>query len=353
MALLEVVSGGTQMSNMLKEKIVDDVLCGEEGRAYLIGKKKCDLLGKAALQIESWLFARAGGRTTMDLGIGLPATTPGVRGQFVLDWAVRAEAKRFSSLGIVDRLVYPGFESLITLAAVAGATSRIRLMTTILIAPLRGTGMFAKQVNSLDALSGGRLTLGLAVGGREDDFLAAPASFHTRGRRFEEQLQLLERLWSGRPASEEEQIGPPPASPGGPEVLIGGNTPAALHRVGRWGQGVILGGQPRQMSALYTIAVAAWQEAGKAGKPRLVGGMYYALGPDAGARAYPYISQFYAFAGKMADVIASHLADTPQKVQDALNAYADIGVDELILWPCIAEIDQMDRLEAITHTRDY
>lgn len=285
----------------------------------------------------------------MRIGIGLPATVPDVQGALLLDWAERAEAERFASLGIIDRLVYPNFESLITLAAVAGRTQHIRLMTTILIAPLRGAGLLAKQVASLDALAGGRLVLGLGVGGREDDFHAAPASFHQRGQRFEEQLALMKRIWSDEPRTQEEQIGPRPARPGGPEILIGGNTPVALRRVARWGEGVMLGGRPEQMRAQYNIAATAWLEAGRVGKPRLVGGMYYALGDAASEHADAYMRRFYAYAGDMAGVISSRLANTPQKVKDALSAYAEIGVDELILWPCIADLDQITRLAELIH----
>jgi alkanesulfonate monooxygenase SsuD/methylene tetrahydromethanopterin reductase-like flavin-dependent oxidoreductase (luciferase family) len=289
----------------------------------------------------------------MQLGIGLPATVPHVQGQRLLDWAKEADTARFSSLGIIDRLVYPNFEPLITLAAAAGVTRHIRLMTTLLIAPLRNAGVLAKQAASLDALSGGRLTLGVGVGGREDDFSAAPASFHDRGRRFEKQLETMKRIWEGRAFSPEEEqgrtIGPRPVQAGGPRLLIGGNTPAALSRAGRWGEGVILGGRPEQMHALYALALRAWQEAGRAGRPRLVGGMYYALGPDAAEKARPYLHQFYAFAGEMAEVISRRLADTPQKVKDAIRAYRDIGVDELILWPCIADLDQLERLAQLVH----
>src|SRR3712207_4046314 len=159
----------------------------------------------------------------MDIGIGLPATIPGTRASLVLNWAKRADSGPFSSLGILDRLVYPNYEPLITLAAAAAVTDRVRLMTTVLIGPLRGAGVLAKQAATIDALSGGRLTLGLGVGGREDDFDAAPASFHDRARRFEEQLDLMKRIWSGGPVSEEiGRVGPPPEQAGGPQLLIGG-----------------------------------------------------------------------------------------------------------------------------------
>ena len=116
----------------------------------------------------------------MDIAIGLPATIPGTSGSLVLDWARRADGGPFSSLGILDRLVYPNYETMITLAAAAAVTDGIRVMSTILIAPLRRGGVLAKQAATLDALSGGRLTLGLGVGAREDDFQFAPASFHDR-----------------------------------------------------------------------------------------------------------------------------------------------------------------------------
>jgi alkanesulfonate monooxygenase SsuD/methylene tetrahydromethanopterin reductase-like flavin-dependent oxidoreductase (luciferase family) len=283
----------------------------------------------------------------MLIGIGLPASIAGVKDAFVLDWARRADVGAFSSLGIIDRLVYPNFEPMITLAVVAGVTSRIRLMTTVLIAPLRNAGLLAKQAASLDALSGGRLILGLGVGGREDDYRAAPAEFHNRGRRFEEQLTTMRRIWSGQPLSDEVgPIGPAPASPGGPEVLIGGYSPTAIARVGRWGDGIILGGSgdPALARQLYAAATQSWQAAGRGGAPRFVACMYYGLGPAARERAGEYLRNYYAFMGQRADFIANAIPTTPEAVKAAISAFSDVGVDELVFWPCIPDLDQVDRL---------
>jgi alkanesulfonate monooxygenase SsuD/methylene tetrahydromethanopterin reductase-like flavin-dependent oxidoreductase (luciferase family) len=282
----------------------------------------------------------------MKIGIGLPATIPTVRPDVILAWAKRADEGPFSSLGIIDRIVYSNYEPLITLAAAAAVTERIRLMTTILIAPLRNTGILAKQAASLDALSNGRLTLGFGVGSREDDFQAAPESFHTRGHRFEEQLALMTRVWAGEPAGDGVGgIGPKPVRAGGPELLIGGYTPAALKRASRWADGYIAGGAgPDNAKQVYTIIAEEWKAAGREGRPRFVSGAYFALGPQAAEKGGSYLRDYYAFLGPMADAIAGSIPTTPEAVKGAIQAYADAGVDELVLWPTIPDLEQVNRL---------
>ncbi len=168
----------------------------------------------------------------MLIGIGLPATIPGVKGPDILEWDRRADSGPFSSLRIIDRLVSPNFEPLVTLAAAAGGTRRIRQMSTILVAPLRNTGHLAKQAASLDALSGGKLTLRPGIGRRKDAFQAAPARFKNRGRLFKQQLEWMRCIWSGQsPADGLGTAGLQPVRSGGSEVLIGGYSPTAIQRV--------------------------------------------------------------------------------------------------------------------------
>lgn len=288
-----------------------------------------------------------GRKQTMKIGIGLPTTIPGVRGELALDWARRADAGPFSSLGVTDRLVYPGYDVLIALAAAAAVTRRIRLMTTVLLAPLRNAAVLAKQAATIDVLSGGRFTLGVGIGGREDDFRAASVPFRSRGRRLAEQLALMKRIWSGQPVSEDiGPVGPPPVQPGGPEVLIGGYSPAAMRRVGRWADGYISGGSSdvQQIQQLYRVAEESWQAAGRPGKPRLVAAIYYGLGPNARERAAVFIRNYYAFIGPRVEGMVQNLPAAPETIRAIMSTFADIGVDELICWPCIPELDQIDRL---------
>jgi alkanesulfonate monooxygenase SsuD/methylene tetrahydromethanopterin reductase-like flavin-dependent oxidoreductase (luciferase family) len=282
----------------------------------------------------------------MRIGIGLPTTIPGTHGEVALDWARKADASPFSSLGILDRLVYTNYETLIALAGAAAVTSRIRLMTTVLLAPLRSAALLAKQTASIDALSNGRLTLGLGIGGREDDFQAAGVDFHRRGKLFETQLETMSRIWSGERLSEAiGSIGPTSVQPGGPEILIGGYTPEAIRRVARWGVGYIAGGAPpEQAKKGYTVALDAWTQAGRPGAPRFVGASYFALGENAAERGGVYLRDYYSFTGPMAERIAHGFPSTPEALKATMKAFEDVGADELMLWPTIAELDQVERL---------
>jgi alkanesulfonate monooxygenase SsuD/methylene tetrahydromethanopterin reductase-like flavin-dependent oxidoreductase (luciferase family) len=185
----------------------------------------------------------------MDVGIGLPATIPGVGRDQLLEWARRAEARGFSSLGTIDRIVYDNYEPLIALTAAAAVTERIRLATTILIAPYRANGaLVAKQAASLDRLSTGRLVLGVAVGGREDDYDASGVDFHTRGRRFEQMLEQWQRIWAGESFGTAGAVGPRPPR-GRPTLILGGTAGVAFERAARYGDGWIMGGgTPDQLS---------------------------------------------------------------------------------------------------------
>jgi alkanesulfonate monooxygenase SsuD/methylene tetrahydromethanopterin reductase-like flavin-dependent oxidoreductase (luciferase family) len=271
----------------------------------------------------------------MKIGIGLPVDDPDV----LREWAVRADAGPFSTLGLLDRLVWHNPEPLVTLAALAGTTGRIRLQTEVLLAPLRGTALLAKQVATLDRLSRGRFTLGLGIGGRADDHAAAGVDLRDRGRRFDEQLTRLRELWDGA-----TPIGPTPASPGGPELLFGAFRPAALARVARFGDGLLCAAPPAWAGDLFRAVERDWAEHARPGRPRFVGQVNVALGPDDVAdAARTAMGAYYGFTGN-ADRMLGGLLTTPDGVRDAVCAYADLGADEVVLYCWATDVAQVDRM---------
>ncbi len=286
----------------------------------------------------------------MKVGIGLPGAIPGTAPDDLLEWARRADQGPFSTLGIIDRLAYDSYEPMVALGAIAAVTSRVRLMTGILLAPLRNAGMMAKQAATVDVLSGGRLTLGMAIGSRADDYEASPAPFRNRGKRFDEQLAHMKRVWAGEVLSEGAYaVGPTPVQTGGPELLIGGSAPVALARVGRWADGYITGGggNPERAKAGFEIAAQSWKDNGRAGAPRFVAGLTFAIGDAALERGRANQMRYYSWMGEAAEARAKAIPSTAGAVGDLLSALEAIGVDEVVLSPAVADIDQLDRAAEI------
>src|SRR4051812_41728119 len=200
----------------------------------------------------------------MEIGIGLPNTVIGVDRRGIVDWARSAEEAGFSTLGTIDRVAYPNYEALISLAAAAAVTEHIRLTTDILLGPVRQTASLAKESATIDSLSGGRLVLGLAVGGREDDYATAGVDFHSRGKLFDHQLEELTRLWAG----EGNSFGPRPANGKRPSVLIGGSADVAFRRAAKYADGWTMGGgTPDMLKQADGKLREAWEAEGREGEP--------------------------------------------------------------------------------------
>ena len=285
----------------------------------------------------------------MKVGIGLPGNVPGTKGDTILEWARRADDGPFSSLGTIDRLVYDNYDPLVVLSAAAGATSRVRLLTCVLLAPLHNPGILAKQAASLDAISAGRLTLGVGVGRRPDDYEAAPAEYSQRGRQMNRTLAMMRNIWKGEVVSEGlGTMGPAVVQPGGPEVLIGAGTPQAVRRVGRYADGFIAAAaNAGTVNELYGMALESWESEGRTGKPRLAGVASYALGPNAADKVGGYIRHYYSFLGEAAETMARNAISTPEAVKDTIRDMEGVGMDEVVFLPSVADLDQMERLADI------
>ncbi|MCP2257480.1 Flavin-dependent oxidoreductase, luciferase family (includes alkanesulfonate monooxygenase SsuD and methylene tetrahydromethanopterin reductase) [Streptoalloteichus tenebrarius] len=286
----------------------------------------------------------------MDIGIGLPATIPGADPTQVLEAARRAERLGFASVGVIDRVAYDNHEPLITLAAVAAVTERVRLVTSILLAPLRvNTVLLAKQAATLDRFAKGRLVLGMAVGLRQDDYQVCGIPMGGRGRRFEAMLTEMRRVWSGEVRGEAGPVGPRPPR-GEVTIIIGGGSDTAHARAARFGAGWIASGSapPDRFGESIAHLRRLWADEGRQGEPRVLALTYFALGPDASQAAGRYLSHYYGHAGVTPETAQQMALTGESAVREAVAAYRDAGCDELLLFPCSADPVQVDLLAPVT-----
>lgn len=280
----------------------------------------------------------------MKIGIGIPESLHSPDTLF--EWVRRVDAGPFSTLGILDRVVYSNYESLITLAAAASISTRVRLMTEILLAPLRPTTILAKEIATLDVLSKGRLTLGLGVGGREDDFLATQTSYHLRGKRLEEQIRQMKHIWSGQDFNEHVgPIGPPPAQSNGPVILLAGFAPRAIQRSGQYADGFITAfDNAEHIDQTFRAVERSWQEAGRSGKPHLVAQIDIALESHNIGQGRKNLLRYYKAMPPVDDYKSAALRTTTQQLRDAIQMVEQLGANELIFFTWSTEIDQIERV---------
>lgn len=275
----------------------------------------------------------------MDIGIGLPNAVPGASGADLVEWARRAEARGFSSLGTIDRVAYDNYEPLTALAAAAAVTERIGLCTSVLLAPLRPNAvLLAKQALSVQALSGGRLSLGLGLGAREDDYEVSGVELKGRGRRFDEMLERIRETWEGG------EVGP--WLEGAPRLILGGHADASYARAARFADGWIAAGSgPDVFRDSAQKLKAAWKDAGREGEPPTMALAYFSLGENAAEDVRANLMHYYAWLGEeVASAIGASAAQDPEAVQSAIAAYEDAGCDELILCPSSSDPQQVDLL---------
>ncbi|MFG1603320.1 LLM class flavin-dependent oxidoreductase [Actinoplanes sp. NPDC049265] len=266
-----------------------------------------------------------------------PAVIPG--------WAKRAEEAGFSTLGTVGRLAYPGLNDTVALAAAAGATSRIGLLTNVLLATVWPPVLLAKEAAGIDAVSGGRLTLGLGIGARPDDFVAEGYPAKGLGKRIDADLEVYHRVWKGEPVGGGDNAAVPTGTRAVP-LLFGGMAPASFARLAKWGQGWVAPSVPVAMAAQgFEAARGAWKAAGREGDPRMVGIAYVALGDPEKGKANVY--DYYSISPQFLDIVMSSVSTSADQLRETVKAFAALGIDELILNPTTDDPDEVERFAEV------
>lgn len=277
----------------------------------------------------------------MRISIGLPSAVSPPTGTIVVDWAREAETLGFQSLSVIDRILANTYDPLTVLAAAAAVTTRVELITAVVLAPLRPAAILAAQAATVDQVSAGRLTLGLGVGSREEDYVAVGADYHRRGRTLDAQIEQMRSAWRG---SAEFAVGPTPCRAGGPPLLFGGYSAATVQRVIELGEGWICArGGAAAFSPMATRIRKEWAAAGRPGRPRLMSVVNYSLGPDAVAVRDAFMRAYYGTKPFVEDMI-DETPTTIDGLRAALDEHNAAECDDIVLLPCAPALGQLELL---------
>ncbi|MEZ4333532.1 MAG: LLM class flavin-dependent oxidoreductase [Myxococcota bacterium] len=292
----------------------------------------------------------------MEIGMTLPGMDPGLDRGRLLDWTRRIEAGPFATLAFGERMAFYNPELIALFGACAVLTERVKLRTTVLVMPLHQPVMLAKQLATLDVLSNGRLSVGIGIGGREEDVRAVSADpARRRNAALAEDVACMRRVWQGEPVVEGllRPVEPAPVQPGGPELLSGAMGPKAVRLAASWADGLCgfsWGATAGEVAPTLQLARDAWREAGR-GRPRLVTGFWVALGDGGRAQIAEHLGRYLNWLDPAARAQAqgnAGFAGTAGELRDLLRRIEDLGADEVHLVPTCGEPAEVDRLaEAI------
>ena len=288
-----------------------------------------------------------------NIGLAWVNPAPLTKPENVANFAKKCEAMGCHSMWTIDRIVYDNLEPLTVLAAAAGATQKIRLGTSVLLANLRHPSHVAKIISTLDFISNGRLTVGLGFGSRENDYKAVEIPFEHRGSRAVEQVQLMKRLWTednvtykGRFYNVENlTVGPKPIQKPHPPIWTGGGAEVALKRAGTWADGFICGSSaipdfPATWEKISGYAKAAGRDPNKINKAGLT---FMAIDDDqnkAVKTVEDYVMRYY---GRLrVDVANTSLVGAPSTIIDRIGAFLAKGLDTLIIGLADPDPRQLD-----------
>jgi len=287
------------------------------------------------------------------IGLAWVNPAPLTKPENVVNFAKKCEAMGCHSMWTIDRIAYDNLEPLTILAAAAGATQRIRLGTSVLLANLRHPSHLAKIISTLDFISNGRVTLGLGFGSRESDYKAVEVPYEHRGSRAVEQVELMKRLWAEDNVTfngkfyhvENLSVGPRPIQKPHPPIWTGGSAEIALKRAGTWADGFICGSSaipdfPSTWKKVSAYAKAAGRDPNKITKAGLT---FMAINDDqakAVKTVEDYVMRYY---GRLrADVANTSLIGSPSAVVDRIGAFLSQGLDTLIIGLADPDPRQLD-----------
>jgi alkanesulfonate monooxygenase SsuD/methylene tetrahydromethanopterin reductase-like flavin-dependent oxidoreductase (luciferase family) len=293
----------------------------------------------------------------MKIGLCLPYMKKGLTRDDYHAWFRHIDQGPFHSLSCGERILGPTYDMRILLASAAALTERIEINTTLYVLPMHNAVRAAKEIATLDVMSGGRLTVTVGYGGRPLDYQAVGATYAGRHAKMDEQVATMRSIWAQNPPFEGvDPVGPEPVQQGGPRILTGAMGPKGIARSAQWADGIFAfsgNGEKDELANTLGMADKAWADAGRDSAPYHLGGCWFTLADDGQQKLYDYVYNYLLIAG---EDIAKWMADAqhrsgPDAVREALDNIEAAGCEEAMLSPVTAELCEIDRLVDIIETR--
>jgi alkanesulfonate monooxygenase SsuD/methylene tetrahydromethanopterin reductase-like flavin-dependent oxidoreductase (luciferase family) len=278
----------------------------------------------------------------------------------LLEWFRRVDVGPFETIATGDRVLWPNIEMHAFLAAAAAVTERVKILSHVMLVPTHPPVLLAKRLASIDVISGGRLVLGVGVGGRVADYRAAGASIDHRWQRLDDNIEIMRSIWRGELPWPDATlpVGPPPVQSGGPPLYMSASGPKALARAAKWADGWIgyfMHGDPQIMEREKAKHLAAWEAAGRDRRPYLMNGVFFALGQDAPRRLHEaaenYIVTSSASNRSAREAYGDLVASSADGVRFILDSSEAAGFDEVVFIPINDDLRELDQLEEIVAKR--
>ena len=278
---------------------------------------------------------------------------PDVDAAVLRAWAKAVDDGPFSSLAWGERIAFSNPDSLTLLGALSAWTDRVELVTTVIVPQLHDPVLCAKALATADMLSGGRLTVGIGVGGRQEDYLAVGADPKTQTmREMAARVAIMKRVWAGEKITESVlPVGPAPVRAGGPKLLVGTVGPKTVRSAAAWADGlagISMDLDVAKENALFDVARDAWAAAGKAA-PHLATSFWFALGEAGPAREQVRRHLLRYMNWIPAEFVEAIVPTTgwsgdEDALAAQLRAFQAVGTDEIHLIPTSSDIDQLHRV---------
>jgi alkanesulfonate monooxygenase SsuD/methylene tetrahydromethanopterin reductase-like flavin-dependent oxidoreductase (luciferase family) len=288
----------------------------------------------------------------MRLGMNLPVMVPGLDRQAILGWCRAIDEGPWDTLALGERINFPNPEAITTLAAAAAVTERVELLYNVAVVPMHDPVLLAKQLATIDVISGGRLTVGVGIGGRAEDYRAVGAKWNgPKLARLADGVARMRAVWGGEVVGEAlRPVEPFPLQDGGPPILAGALGPKSIERAAQWADGLLgfdFSFEAGAVGGAFDRFRQSWSDAGRPGAPRLASGTWFALGDDAhagdgSAQMQAYLKRYLNFLEPATDdlIPLANITDGDALVAAAQRA-RDLGADDFVLTPTTASIEEL------------